>query len=101
MLGPMARTLFPRRAQRSRTPADALTRREAIKASLAAAAGVLLSHAGLAGCAPSATARRPGAPIAPARRIVIIGAGFGGLACAYELRSAGYDVTVLEARGRI
>jgi monoamine oxidase len=35
------------------------------------------------------------------RRVGIIGAGFGGLACAYELRSAGYDVQVFEARERL
>ena len=35
------------------------------------------------------------------RRVVVIGAGFAGLACAYELESAGYKVTVLEARNRV
>lgn len=34
-------------------------------------------------------------------RVAVIGAGFSGLACAYELRSAGYDVHVFEARDRI
>ena len=32
---------------------------------------------------------------------VIIGAGFSGLAAAYKLKTAGWDVTVLEARDRI
>jgi monoamine oxidase len=32
---------------------------------------------------------------------VIIGAGFAGLAAAYKLRNAGWDVTMLEARDRI
>jgi len=32
---------------------------------------------------------------------VIIGAGFSGLAAAYKLKKAGWDVTVLEARNRI
>lgn len=36
----------------------------------------------------------------PGKRIVVIGAGFAGLACAYELLAAGYDVTVVEARTR-
>jgi monoamine oxidase len=31
----------------------------------------------------------------------VIGAGFAGLACTFELKSAGYDVTIVEARGRI
>jgi len=35
------------------------------------------------------------------RRIVVLGAGIAGLVAAYELRRAGWDVTVLEARDRI
>ena len=34
-------------------------------------------------------------------RVVVIGAGFAGLAAANQLRDAGHDVTVLEARDRI
>ena len=34
-------------------------------------------------------------------RVVILGAGPAGLACAYELAQRGYDVTVLEARNRV
>jgi monoamine oxidase len=34
-------------------------------------------------------------------RCVVIGAGFAGLAAAYKLKSAGWNVTVLEARDRI
>ncbi len=34
-------------------------------------------------------------------RVLVIGAGFSGLASAYELQLAGNDVTVLEARNRI
>lgn len=33
--------------------------------------------------------------------MVVVGAGFGGLACAYELRCAGCDVVVVEARKRV
>ena len=67
---------------------DGLTRREMLQATLAASAGLLLSsHA-------SAQAR-------PGKRIVIVGAGFAGLAAAFELKSAGYDVLVLEARNRV
>jgi len=65
------------------------SRREMLKATLAAAAGVLLSG----GCARP----RP----KPTRRIVVVGAGFAGLATAYELSAAGYDVDVLEARTRV
>lgn len=35
------------------------------------------------------------------KRVVIIGAGIGGLVCAYELGKAGYDCTVLEASAHI
>src|SRR6185503_14778320 len=36
-----------------------------------------------------------------ARSVVILGAGIAGLVSAYELRRAGYSVTVLEARDRM
>ena len=35
------------------------------------------------------------------RRVVVVGGGFAGLSCAYELSHAGYKVTVLEARNRL
>ena len=35
------------------------------------------------------------------RRIAVIGAGFGGLSCAYELSKAGYLVDLFEARNRL
>ena len=35
------------------------------------------------------------------RSVVVLGAGIAGLVAAYELRKAGYRVTVLEARSRI
>jgi monoamine oxidase len=34
-------------------------------------------------------------------KVVVLGAGVAGLSAAYELRKAGYDVTVLEARDRV
>ena len=80
------RSLYARLHTRFGEPID---RREMIRRSLAAAAGVLLSD-GLTG------AQRPSAP-----RVVVVGAGFAGLAAAYELSRAGADVTVLEARNRV
>ncbi len=34
------------------------------------------------------------------KRVIVAGAGIGGLCCAYELMERGHDVTVLEASGR-
>ncbi len=68
---------------------DGISRREMIQRSLAAAGALMISDSIAFG------AQRAGA------RVVIIGAGFSGLAAAYELSKAGYDVTVVEARNRI
>jgi monoamine oxidase len=35
------------------------------------------------------------------KRVVVVGAGLSGLACAYELNALGYDVVVIEARDRL
>ena len=42
-----------------------------------------------------------GPPKPSGKSVIVIGAGFGGLAAAHELLSAGYQVTVLEARDRV
>ena len=69
---------------------EPIDRREMIRRSLAAAAGVLISaRGGLAG--------QPGS----GKRVIVFGAGFAGMAAAYELTHAGADVTVLEARNRV
>ena len=80
------RSLYARLHSRFGEPID---RREMIRRSLAAAAGVLLSDR-LAG------AQGPSSP-----RVVVVGAGLAGLAAAYELSRTGADVTVLEARNRV
>ena len=67
---------------------DGLSRREMLQRSLAATAGILLSDR------LSAFQRGAG-------RVVVVGAGFSGLAAAYELSQVGYDVTVVEARNRV
>ena len=66
-----------------------ITRREMLQRSFAAAAGVLLSE------------RFDCFAQGKAGRVVVIGGGFSGLAAAYELTQAGYDVTVVEARNRV
>jgi monoamine oxidase len=35
------------------------------------------------------------------QRVVVVGGGFAGLCCAYELMAAGHEVTVLEASSRV
>ena len=66
-----------------------LTRREMLQRSFAAGAALLISE-------------HLTAPLrAGAGRVVIVGAGFSGLAAAYELSRAGYEVNVVEARNRV
>lgn len=70
---------------------EPISRREMLQRSMAATAGLLLSD--------SLLARGSAQP--KAGRVVVIGAGFSGLAAAFELTQAGYDTTVVEARNRI
>ena len=68
------------------------TRRDLLRAGALAAGGLL------SGARPAfATGRN----IAAGRRVIIVGAGFSGLACAYELAAIGYEVRVIEARKRV
>lgn len=68
---------------------DGVTRRQMLLTSFSASAGLLLSSRGVA-------------QVASGRgRAIVIGAGFSGLAAAYELTSAGVDVQVVEARTRV
>ncbi len=89
----MGRSLYSRLARRRGNLTTKAERREFLLHSLAATATLLLSS-------QSAHGRTP-APREDAKRVVVIGAGFAGLACAHELRSIGYHVTVLEARKRV
>ena len=80
--------LYTQLNRRYGTP-EGLTRREMIERSLTAAAALLLSDRFVAGSQ------------AAAGRVIVVGAGFSGLAAAHELSRAGYDVTVVEARNRV
>src|SRR6476469_7840962 len=91
----MSRSLFARLNQRYGRPVDVFTRREMLAATLAGSAGLLLSRLPAFSQAPAAAAKPNG------KSVVVIGAGFSGLACAHELLSAGYDVSVIEARNRV
>ncbi|HEV3410612.1 MAG TPA: NAD(P)/FAD-dependent oxidoreductase [Chthoniobacterales bacterium] len=85
----MARSLYARLARRYQPQPTRLERREFLRLALAASAGLLI---------------RPGDSFARAgrgRRVIVVGAGFSGLACAHELVSAGCSVVLLEARDRI
>jgi monoamine oxidase len=79
-----------RRLHRRYGTDDGITRREMLQRSLAAAAGVLISER----VSLLNAQAKPG-------RVVVVGAGFSGLAAAYELSRAGYTVTVVEARNRV
>ncbi|MBK9119117.1 MAG: FAD-dependent oxidoreductase [Phycisphaerales bacterium] len=93
----MAVSLFARWWQR-RNASQRLSRRDFLAGAGAVSATVLLGR--LPGCTvpPRGPAAQPGSAD---RRIIIIGAGFAGLAAAYELRQAGCEVVVLEARRRV
>jgi len=88
----MSRSLPALLHSRYGNPASPAERREFLKATLAASAGLLLSNNAWAMNRLGRTSQK---------RIVVIGAGFAGLTCAHELKSMGYDVTILEARNRI
>jgi monoamine oxidase len=75
---------------------DVLTRREALLAAVAAGAALMIS-----GMAPGLVRMGGNTARRAKKTVVVIGAGLSGLACAFELLAAGYDVMVLEARDRV
>jgi monoamine oxidase len=88
----MSRSLYAQLWRRFTPRGDRPSRREALAAMTAVAAGALLSEGrSLLGVGSRAAAKR----------VLIIGGGFAGLAAAHELLHAGYDVTVFESRDRV
>ncbi|MDQ2918346.1 MAG: FAD-dependent oxidoreductase [Verrucomicrobiota bacterium] len=85
----MTRSLYGRLSRRYAAQPTRIERRKFLKLALAASAGLLVR--------PDSSVARTGR----GRKIIIIGAGFGGLACAHELLAAGCDVVVLDARDRV
>src|SRR5262245_49188910 len=88
----MARSLIAQLQSRYGRRVSVAERREFLKATLAASAGLLLSSNAMAFTRLGRDSKK---------RVVVVGGGFSGLACAFELKSVGYDVTVIEARNRI
>lgn len=87
----MSLWLFKALSSRFEPVAEGLTRREMLRTSLAAAGGLFLREH----LAHGAQARKVG------KRVIVIGAGFAGTSAAHELHTAGYEVTVIEARNRL
>jgi monoamine oxidase len=83
------RSLYTILQRKHGKPVDGWTRREMLRVTLAGSAGLLVSNQLAFGQGKAG------------KRVVVIGAGFSGLAAAYELVAAGYDVTVVEARNRV
>lgn len=86
----MSVSFFARLAARH-NPVDPRQRRLFLKQSLATGAALLFSGSGRAFARPAWGAKR----------VVVIGGGFSGLTCAYELKALGYDITVIEATNRV
>jgi monoamine oxidase len=71
----------------------------------AGGSGALLAAMNMLGLSPATPASAAHFALAPqsgtGKSVVVLGAGIAGLVAAYELRKAGYDVTLLEARDRV
>ncbi len=94
----MSRSLYSRLAMRFDPDRVLLSRRDLMKSAAALAASGLLASV-------SRASQPAGTPALPAsgkkKKVIVVGAGFGGLSCALELVARGHDVTILEGRGRV
>jgi monoamine oxidase len=90
----MARSLYARLARRLSPPQPSVQGPARIlKLTLATSAGLLLSSLPSFGETTRSVGR--------GRKVIVIGGGFSGLACAHELSSAGCEVILLESRNRV
>ena len=81
------------------------TRRQFLE-KIAAVGGFSAAYASMRALGMTGESAGTGAPLrvataAPGTRVAILGAGMAGLVSAWELRQAGYKVTILEARDRV
>ncbi len=72
------------------------SRRDFLRSGALTVSAATLASLGFAGCASS----NDETPAGEGLRVIVIGAGFSGLACADQLKRRGADVTVLEASER-
>jgi monoamine oxidase len=93
----MARSLYARLLERYGPKNDGPSRRDVLKATMAASAGMLISGCKSGGRSSSSTSLTSESQ----RRVIVVGGGFAGLAAANELLAAGYKVHVYEARSRL
>jgi monoamine oxidase len=88
----MPRSLYARLIHKF-DPNRGPSRRDVLRASLAAGTAALLS-----GCV---TGGKPTATGGSKKRVLIVGAGFSGLAAAHELTEAGHEAIVFDGRNRL
>jgi monoamine oxidase len=87
----MAHSLLARLRRRYGPTVDQASRREFLRQSLATGTALLLG-----GPRVFAEPAKPNG-----KSVIVVGAGFAGLAAAHELVAVGYEVTVIEARNRL
>jgi len=88
--------------RRLRVPTAGISRRRLLQGLAAASAVAALPlRAARAAAFDDGNSEVPGGAVGDPERVLVIGAGFAGLAAANALRNAGVSVTVLEARDRL
>lgn len=93
----MSRSPLSMVMRRGVSGSELIERREFLRRAALACGGAALGASGAGALAGALT--RLGAESMP--RVIVIGAGLAGLACAYELSRGGVRVTVVEARPRV